>query len=107
MPVGLRQPKDVKDLLKFDPNTMVQVVELQTLHGMMSVNQTDVLPKKVSELTYYGTMHGDDKVTIELEGNCCWKFYGRSHYRGTLKSVRGSGTVIPDFAPRSMEAVEC
>ena len=49
----------------------------QTLHGMMSVNQTDVLPKKVSELTYYGSIPGDAKVIIELEGNCCWKFYGR------------------------------
>ena len=49
----------------------------QTLHGMMSVNQTDVLPKKVSELTYYGSIPGDAKVTIELEGNCCWKFYER------------------------------
>ena len=62
----------------------IQVVETGTAGGtsimnmaMMSVNQSDDLPKKFSEMMMNYTVPGDAKVTIELEGNCCWKFYER------------------------------
>ena len=44
----------------------------------ISVNQSDDLPKKVSEMTgeLYNPRYSPE-VTIEVEGNCCWKFYER------------------------------
>ena len=37
----------------------------------------------------------------------CILFIFRYRYRGSYKSVRGSGTLTPNFAPRSLKVVEC
>ena len=50
----------------------------ETLHGTMTVNEGDSLPKNASKLRYRSMPGGRaaNKI-IEVQGNCCWKFYER------------------------------
>ena len=50
----------------------------ETLHGTMTVNEGDSLPKNASKLRYRSMPGGRaaNKI-IEVQGNCCWTFYER------------------------------
>ena len=46
----------------------------------VNVYEGEDLPKKASKLKYWmtgGRNAEEHNVTIEVEGNCCWKFYQR------------------------------
>jgi len=62
---------------------------------------------KASILKYRPTGGRNARKIIEVQGNCCWRFYQRFRYRGRVMTVRESGTVIPSFAPRSLKLVQC
>ena len=49
----------------------------ETVHGKVTVNEDDALPKKASKLKYRMPGGRNAEVTIEVQGNCCWKFYSR------------------------------
>ena len=52
----------------------------ETVHGKMTLNEGEDLPKKASKMRYRmpgGRNAEEHNVTIEVEGNCCWKFYQR------------------------------
>jgi len=80
----------------------------ETIHGRISVDDGETLPKKASKLRYRSMPGGRaaNKI-IEVQGNCCWTFYQRFRYAGDMRSVRGRGTLTSSFAPRSLKAVEC
>merc|ERR1711860_432905 len=79
----------------------------ETIHGRMSVDEGETLPKQASRLRYRMPGGRAANVSIEVQGNCCWRFYQRLRYAGDMRTVRGSRTLNPYFAPRSLKVVEC
>jgi len=76
----------------------------ETVHGRLI--QEGAIPKKAN-LLYRVPGGRNARKIIEVQGDCCWEFYRRFHYRGNLKRVSNSGRIIPSFAPRSLKVVEC
>ena len=50
---------------------------IETIHGTMSVDEGETLPKKASKLRYRMPGRRAANVSIEVQGNCCWRFYQR------------------------------
>merc|ERR1711953_1458985 len=81
---------------------------IETLHGRIEKREEDDAPRKASKMGYRVPGRRAANKIIEVQGNCCWKFYERSRYAGDMRSVRGSRTLNPlYFAPRSLKVVEC
>ena len=51
----------------------------ETVHGKMIVDESNDLPVKASKMRYSPRITGGRRaqVTIEVQGDCCWKFYQR------------------------------
>ena len=51
----------------------------ETVHGKMIVDESNDLPVKASKMRYSPRITGGRRaqVTIEVLGDCCWKFYQR------------------------------
>jgi len=80
---------------------------IETVHGRIIKHEGEDAPKKASILRYRAPGGRNARKIIEVQGDCCWKFYKGFRYRGSLKSVRNSGLITPNFAPRSLKVVEC
>ena len=98
----------------------------ETVHGKM-IKKEGEGAKKASRLVYKVPGGRRGYITIEVQGNCCWKFYQRygRHFQscihlvlllflffsyrlaGNFKSVKGSGIESSSFAPRSLKVFEC
>ena len=49
----------------------------ETVHGKMIKEEGEDVPKKASKLRYRVPGGRRANITIEVLGNCCWKFYQR------------------------------
>merc|ERR1711953_520271 len=78
----------------------------ETVHGKM-IKKEGEGAKKASKLTYKVPGGPRGYITIEVRGNCCWKFYQSYRLAGNFKSVKGSGIESSSFAPRSLKVFEC
>merc|ERR1711862_45585 len=81
--------------------------DVEKSHGNLAKGEGEAAPYKISKMIYTPRMEKGSTRTIEVNGNCCWKFYEKRYYRGTMKMIRNSGAFTSSFTPRSLKIVEC
>merc|ERR1712049_22997 len=112
----MRVEFDFRDRCLDIPDLCIEVMPRNHCHGVVQTHgriekrEEDDAPsmqQAASKLGYRMPGRRAANKIIEVQGNCCWKFYERSRYAGDMRSVSGSRTLNPYFAPRSLKVVEC